>query len=221
MSSICIVNNCGSPTSGRSNKCNAHRLALRRHGHPLQAGLRVTEFEPYRAAMRRLWRANEASPLWEVVRARWGRCVASAQAVLGQHAAGFAGSRHAVRAAQELVKLDSNVDFETLACTALALHVHAADHPYRFKDDQAFRFQLVRKVRGLDELAIYRTWNHKRRATHWVYRDLAPGAVRILAEFLGVAFGEAGLLLRDHAKARPRVEVTEARLMADAVGALR
>lgn len=220
MSPICIVTNCDSPTSGRSNKCNAHRLAHRRHGHPLQTGLKATEYGPYRDAIRRIWEANEASPLWEVIRARWGRCVGHAQAALGQRDSGVPSQRHAVRAAEEVLKMDRNVPFISLACTSLAMYVLQSDHPRRFRDDEAFRFQLVRKVRGLDALAVYKTWNHKRRASHWVYRDMPPRAVRVMADYLAAAFGEAGLLLRDHAKTRPRLEVTELQLMADAVGAL-
>jgi hypothetical protein len=211
----------GQPTSGRSNKCNAHRLALRRHGHPLQTGIKVTEFGPYREAIGRLWRANDASPLWEVVKARWGRCLDHAQAVLGDQARGVACNRHDVRAAEELLRLDSNVPFEDLASTALALYVYAADQPYRFKSDDAFRFQVVRKVRGLDDLAIGKTWNHKRRSMRSVYRDLPPRAVLRLHAYLGAVFGEAGMLLRDHANSRPKLEATEALMMADAVRSLR
>jgi hypothetical protein len=212
MTTICIVPNCGFPTLGRSNKCNAHRLTLRRHGHPLQSGLKVTEYGPYRTAIRRLWEANEDSPFWEVLRARWDRLQEHARGVLAR-AEVSPYDRHEVRAAQDLQKLASNVPFITVACTALALYVLQADRPYLFRDDEAFRFQLIRKVRGLDKLAVYESWNHQRRATRRVYRDMPPRAVRMLAAQLGTVFGEAGLLLRDHPKARPRGEaiVREAR----------
>jgi hypothetical protein len=218
---FCIVPHCDQPTTGRSNKCNAHKLALRRHGHPLQAGIKVTEYSPYRDTIRRLWQANEASTLWEVMQARWGRSLSHAQGILGLRDRGVTFNRHQAKAADELVRLDRNVPFEDLACTALALYVYAADHPLRFRSDDALRFQLVRKVRALDDLAVYTTWNHKRRAMHRVYRDMPPRAVMLLAGYLEGTFGEAGMLLRDHAKSRPRLEVTEARMMADAVKALR
>ncbi|MCY4753813.1 hypothetical protein [Pelomonas aquatica] len=221
MNRLCTVPHCDQPTVGRSNKCNAHRLALRRHGHPLQTGIKVTEFGPYREAIRRLWRANDASPLWVVMKARWGRCLDHAKTAIGEQARGVACNRHEVRAAEELLRLDSNVPFEDLASTSLALYVYAADQPYRFRSDDAFRFQLVRKVRGLDHLAIGKTWNHKRRSMRNVYRDLPPRVVVYLHGYLGAVFGEAGMLLKDHAKTRPKLEATESRMMVNAVGALR
>jgi len=223
MNPFCIIPSCGQPKSGRSNKCNAHKLAHRRHGHPLQTSIKVTEFGPYRDAIRRLWEANEEASLWQVMHARWGRCIDHAKALTAQRDRGAAYVRHAVRAADALLALNGNVAFQEVASTALALYVYAADRPQRFRDDHALRFQLVRKVRALDELAVGKTWNHKTRAMHRVYRDMPPRAVRVLADYLGAVFAEAGLLLRDHAKARPKpqLEVTEAKLMADSVKALR
>lgn len=221
MTHICIVPHCGIRTVGRSNKCNAHRLALRRHGHPQQTGIKVPEYSPYRTAIKRLWDTNEASPMWEVIRARWARFLREAEVITSQFAAGMAVNRHEVRGAEELLRLDRNVPFQHLACTALALFILQADRPHRFKDDHAFDCQLVRKVRALDDLAVYKTWNHKRRVMHRIYRDLPPRAVRFLAAYLVGAFGEAGLLLRDHTKARPRLEATESKLMAEALRSLR
>ncbi|RZK99793.1 MAG: hypothetical protein EOP36_18085 [Rubrivivax sp.] len=212
---------CGSPTSGRSRYCNAHRLTLRRHGHPGQVGIKVTEYGGHRAAIRKLWDTNEGNPLWNVIDARWQRCKATAEATLASATTGAAYNRHEQRAAEELLKLARNVPFQVIACTALAIYVFQADRPHRFRDDQAFAFQLVRKVRALDDLAVYRVWNPKRKRVHRAYRDLPPGAVRILAGFLSASFGEAGLLLRDHEKSRPRLQATESKLMADALRSLR
>lgn len=221
MNHYCIVPNCGQPTTGRSTKCNAHKLTLRRHGHPEQVAIQVTEYGPYRDTIRRLWRAEELAPFWAVVRARWCRCLREAEAIVAEYNRGKPLHRYSVRAAEELVKLDRNVPLEKLACTALALYMLEADYPRRFRSDDAFRFQLVRKVRGLDELAVGKTWNHKRREMRRVYRDLPPGIVRLLHEYLLATFGEAAAKLRDHERTRPRLEVVESQIMADAVRALR
>lgn len=221
MTHICIVPRCGHPSSGRSNKCNAHRLTLRRHGHPGQVGIKVTEYAPYRAAIRKLWDTNEGNPFWNVMEARWQGSRAIAEATLARATTGAAYNRHEQRAAEELLKLARNVPFQVIACTAMAIYVFQADRPHRFRDDQAFAFQLVRKVRALDDLAVYCVWNHKRKRMHRAYRDLPPGAVRILAGYLSASFGEAGLLLRDHEKSRPRLQATESKLMADALRSLR
>lgn len=221
MTHICIVPSCEKPSSGRANKCFSHARTLRRHGHPEQVAIKVPELKPYRTAIKRLWDANEGSPMWEVIRARWGRCLDHARAITAHAQSGATFNRHEARAAEELLRLDRNVPFQHLATTALALYVFQADRPTRFRDDQALGFQLVRKVRALDDLAVYRTWNVKRQAMHRVYRDLPPRATRFLADYLGVVFGQAGLLLRDHSKARPKLEATESKLMADALHELR
>lgn len=221
MNHYCILPDCGRPTTGRSNKCNAHKLTLRRHGHPEQVAIKATEYGPYRDTIQRLWHAEELAPFWAVVKARWGRCLQSAEAAIGDYSRGVALSRHAVRAAEELVKLNRNVPLEKLACLALALYMLEVDQPRRFKSDDAFRFQLVRKVRGLDELAVGKTWNHKRRKMRRVYRDLPPRVVRLLHEYLLATFGEAAVKLKDYERARPRLEVVESQIMADAVRALR
>jgi len=136
---------------------------------------------------------------------------------------GGAYVRHEARAADALLALDSNVGFQPVASTALALYVYAADRPQRFHDDQALSFQVVRKVRSLDELAVGLSWNHKTKAMHRTYRDVPPRAVRVLAGYLQAVFAEAGLLLRDRVKAKPapRLEVAESKLMAESVKALR
>lgn len=223
MHSTCVVPNCYQPQRGRSNKCNAHRLALRRHGHELQTSIKVPELEPYRAAVRGLWKANPDASLWEVMRARWGRFCDHARSLTDQRSQGVPFNRHELTAADALLALDAGVEWQKLACTALGLYLYAADRPHRFADDEGVRFQLVRKVRGLDDLAVGRTWNPKTKTMHKVYRCMAPRAVRVLAGYLQAVFAEAALLLRDHPKARPapRLEVTEARLMADSVRAMR
>lgn len=219
----CILPDCGQPRIGRSNKCNAHRIALRRHGHPLQTSIKVPEFEPYRQAMQRLWAANPDASVWQVMRARWGRCIAQANALAAHRSSGLAHNRYEARAADALLALDSSVDFQRIACTALAVYLYADARPQRFADDQGLSFQVVRKVRALDELSVGKTWNHKTRSMHRVYRDIPPAVVRLLADYLRAVFAEAALLLRDHPKAKPapRLEVTEAKLMAESVKGLR
>lgn len=223
MHHTCVVPHCYQPQRGRSNKCNAHRLALRRHGHPLQTSIKVPELEPYREVVRRLWAANPDASVWQVMRARWGRYCDHARSLADQRSRGAPFNRHELTAADALLALDAGVEWQRLACTALGVYLYAADRPHRFADDQGIRFQLVRKVRALDDLAVGKTWNHKTKSMHRVYRCMAPRAVRFLADYLQAVFAEAALLLRDHPKVKPqpKLEVTEAKLMAESVRALK
>ncbi len=223
MIQTCTVPHCFQPRIGRSNKCSSHRQALRRHGHPLQTSIKVPEFSPYRAAVLALWKANPDASMWTVMRARWGRCCDHARSLADQRSRGVPYKRHELTAADALLALDAGVEWQKLACTALGLYLYTHARPHRFADDEGIRFQLVRKVRGLDDLAVGMTWNPKTKTMHKVYRCMAPRAVRVLADYLQAVFAEAALLLRDHPKARPapRLEVTEAKLMADSVRSMR
>lgn len=176
---------------------------------------------PFRKAIKGLWDDNPSSPFWEVVKARWRVLCGNAEATLARANAGAPFVRHEYRAADELLKLNRNVPFQDVACTALAMYHLRADQPQRFRSDEAFNAQLVRKVRALDDLAVYSRWNPKTMATHRVYRCLTPRTARVLAGYLIEAFGLAALLLRDHPRSRPEPrEVIEARAMADAVKAM-
>lgn len=58
------------------------------------------------------------------------------------------------KAAAGALALNANVEFQVIACMALGLYLYAHARPHRFPNDQGLRFQLVRKVRGLDELSV-------------------------------------------------------------------
>lgn len=220
MSHPCIVNGCGQPAKGRSNKCGAHRTALRRNGHPEQVILRITEVDPYRTTIRRSWRRSEGSEFWKVLRARWERELRQAAAVLSDEARGLAISTHETDAARELVKLGQNVAFQELAVMALAVFVMQMERGSRFRDANAFRCQLVRRVRALDDLAYSKSWDHKRRKVRRGYKDFPPGATVVLAEHLVDAFWEGAFRLHEGQKVGPARVAAESAVLAEAVKGL-
>lgn len=129
----------------------------------------------------------------------------------------MAVSSHEVMAAEELVKLERSIPFRDIAVTALAVHVMWFDRPNRFQDHIAFQFQLVRRIRALADLAVYRIWSVKRRAMRRVYRDFPPRAVAPLACLLKEPFWEAALYLHEQEKARPMLKAAESQALAAAV----
>ncbi|RYD31178.1 MAG: hypothetical protein EOP85_23035 [Verrucomicrobiaceae bacterium] len=220
MSSICCIYRCGQPVKGRSNKCGAHRTALRRHGHPEQSSLTVAELEPYRSTILRIWRHSEDSAFWKTLRDRWDRQLRRAAALVSDWQRGMAVNLNQRKAAEELLKLDRNVAFQELAVMALAVYVLEMDQRHRFRDHRAFRFQLVRRARALDDLSAYKVWNQKRRAWHRVYKDFTPEAVVILSDHLGEIFAEGAFLLHDHRKVGQARIAGEAQAMSEAVKGL-
>jgi hypothetical protein len=82
----------------------------------------------------------------------------------------------------------------------------AENDPRRFRTDDAFRFQLVRRVRALTELNRG-TWQDRRTGrTRHAYRDVGPRATTYLAEMLAETLGVIGLTVarmdRDQAKTK-------------------
>jgi hypothetical protein len=92
--------------------------------------------------------------------------------------------------------------------------------PRRFASDQAFRTQLVRRVRGLTEVNAGVWWDHRAGRNKRAYKDLSPRTTAIMGELLVRAFGAPGVMLaRKEAEelAKGKQEVQE---LGDAVRAL-
>jgi hypothetical protein len=86
--------------------------------------------------------------------------------------------------------------------TALAMFMLQELEPRRFRSDEAFRTQLVRRVRGLTEVNAGEYYDHASGKTKRAYRELTPRATAVLGLWLAEAFGGAGLHLA-------RLELTE------------
>jgi hypothetical protein len=183
----------------------------------MQTSLKAAELEPYKLAIRRSWRANESSRFWEVIQERWERVVEHSVAVIHEQSRGVALIQTSVVAAQEIIKLHRNVPFQDLAVTAMAVYFLSMERPLRFRDHQGLRFQLVRKVRALDDLAVYQRWNTKRQAMHRVYRNLPPRTVHAIADHLHIPFAEAAFRLYEHQKLSVALQADESRVMAEAL----
>ncbi|WP_336489306.1 hypothetical protein [Methylobacterium nigriterrae] len=108
---------------------------------------------------------------------------------------GQAGYRHERIAAQEMVKLADQVEAAQVVETTFALFLLEDRQPRRFRSDQAFRFQLVRRLRGLTDLNAGVWFNHKTGRTHRAYRELPPRAVATFAQWVVEAIGGIGLYL--------------------------
>jgi hypothetical protein len=67
--------------------------------------------------------------------------------------------------------------------------------PRRFVSDEAFRFQLARRLRGLTDVNAGEWFNYKTGKTKRAYRDLSPRATAILGNLLVHCFGLPGVML--------------------------
>jgi hypothetical protein len=188
---------CTKPAVGFSTHCDLHKQALRRHGHPEQEGVTVYELRPFldRVVARR--RKNPSNPTWSLLERRWEALTAHAEATLEKYAAGAPAISYERQTAQQLITLRDSVAADDVINVSLAMFAFNEQRPNRFKSDQAFSFQLARRVRALAVINVGTHWSAKDGRMKRVYRDTPPRVLSCLAESLKLAFGVAGLRLAE------------------------
>jgi hypothetical protein len=216
----CAVVACQDSTTGWSTLCEVHKRAKRRHGHAEQTGVTAHELKPYlkRVAARRT--KNAANPLWQLLRGRWEALTGHAEATLLAYASGAVAISYEQQTAQQLMTLRDTVAGDLVIDAALAMYVYGEDRPGRFKSDQAFNFQLARRVRGLARANAGSRWSEKEGREIRTQRDIPPRVLGCLAASLRVAFGVPGLKLAAMDKADVVGQLTERQQVKDAMEAM-
>jgi len=193
MNYFCRAPGCRSRAATRyGTYCSSHKAQLRRHGAVGQRAIIKADLKPYRALVAARLEQNKDKPLLTQLEARW-RAVITMAGRIREEARAKPMVRFRREAAIEVLRLGQTVDARDIVETVLAIYVMQDQEPRRFKGDQAFRTQLVRRVRGLTILNAD-TWpdpatgREKR-----VYRDLAPRTVTVLSQWLAEALGAAGV----------------------------
>lgn len=216
----CAAASCTSLTAGFSNLCSGHRKTKTRHGHSGQMAIPASRLAPYLGRVQARYQANVNNEAWSILTKRWSILVEESTRTLENYRAGFASVRQHVQAAEQIRTLDGLGDPMKVAHVALAMYLIADEEPRAFRSDQAFDYQLVRRVRALAPVNSGTYWDGKSKRMKRVYRDLPPRVISVLAENLKAAFGFAGLQLAGiEQRTVDRAEVERKRL-ADAIEAL-
>jgi hypothetical protein len=189
----CSSPGCGLRTVGYSSLCRNHARTKARHGHPRQRGITLGDITPYLRVVDARRKASPNSPAWAILADRWSRLLAQSQRVVDQYLSGHAVVRHERQAAQTILTLAGEVGADKVISTVMAVYMLQEAEPRRVLTDQAFDFQLVRRVRFLASVAVASYWDHKTRKKRQVYRDFPPRAVGVMAGHLKEAFGFAAL----------------------------
>ena len=191
----CQSPGCSRPVSGWAYYCNSHKSRARRHGDPQQEGVTKAQLKPYLDTVRRRIAKNADNPAWKTMEGNWLALVEHARAELTTYQQGTVHIRQRREAYQEIMKLANDVTPAEVVHTVLALYLMAEQEPRRFRSDEGFRFQLVRRVRALTETNRGTWYDHKVRRVKRVYRDTAPKTTEYLGQCLAEVLGEAGLYL--------------------------
>jgi hypothetical protein len=205
MNNICSAPGCGTPASTRFGRyCRPHVAQLRRHGAIGQTGITKADLKAYRHIVGARLEKNKDKPLLTQLEARWGAVITYAEGVL-EEAQSKPMVRYRREAAIEMLSIGKNVQPRDVIETVLTMYIMQDQEPRRFKSDQAFRTQLVRRVRGLTRLNAD-SWTDARTGKRkLVYRDLSQRTVTIMGDWIAEALGPAGLMFarlerKDHEK---------------------
>ena len=205
MNYICKAPGCSIPASTKFGRyCRPHVAQLRRHGAIGQTGITKAELKVYRHIVNARFEKNRDKPLLTQLEARWGAVIAYAEGVR-EEARHKPMVRYKREAAVELLRIGKNVQPRDVIETVLAMYVMQDQEPRRFKSDQAFRTQMVRRVRGLTRLNADTWTDAKTGRRKLVYRDLSQRTVSIMGGWIAEALGPAGIMFarlerQDHAK---------------------
>ena len=183
----CVAAGFREPVTGYSTLCDRHKRIKRRHGHPEQEGVTVEDIKPYRSRVRARMDKNSNSPAWGILRQRWAKVLEATREEPGE-----VGFNYQRRALEEIAKL-SVIDPDEIAEVVLAMYLLQEEQPRRFKSDDAFEFQLARRVRGLVDMNAGVYWDQDKQRIKKVYRDVPPKVTLVVAEYLKAAFGVAAL----------------------------
>lgn len=192
----CRVPGCGAETPSRySPYCANHKARLRRHGAVDQPAITSALLKPYRGLVQARVEKNRDNPAWGQLAGRWAGVVDHARSTIASHERGKSGPKHELKAAHEIMKIADAVHASEVVETALAMFIMQELEPRRFSSDDAFRVQLVRRVRALTDVHAGTFYDHRADRTRRVYRELSPRAVKVIGEWFVEAFGVAGLRL--------------------------
>src|SRR5690606_6951872 len=125
-------------------------------------------------------RKNPENATWDHLDRRWLTLVDHSRSIIAEYERGKAGPKHERMAAYEAVRIADTVEPRAVVTTALAMVVMLELEPRRFRSDAGFRFQFVRRIRGLSPLVTGTTYDHNARKVRRIYREFPPRAVEVM-----------------------------------------
>lgn len=193
MTGICSIPHCGRPRETYGNLCSTHKATARRHGHPLMRGVTVFELAPYvKRVQKRIAKAPHLDA-WKVLHQRWQIAADIAHGYEREIKDGSPYQANRREAYRLIATVAQRVEADRVIATALGMFMLAEERPQRFLSDDAFWFQVARRIRGLTTIYSRSYIDAKSGKPKRVYSDLSPRTLREIARLIIEAFGVAGL----------------------------
>lgn len=193
MNRLCETTGCGRGAATEYGiYCSKHSTNKRRNGHPQQEGITKGNLKPFLKRVEKRKVKNLESTAWATMEARWCALVESLRPLAESS---HPTNKHARRAARELVKLGIHVPAQEIVDTVLAMYLMQEYEPRRFRSDEAFDCQLVRRIRGLTTLSRGAWTNPNTGKVHTATLELEPRTAEAMAMYVKQALGGAGVRL--------------------------
>ncbi|TWS94986.1 hypothetical protein [Reyranella sp. CPCC 100927] len=182
-----------------------------RHGHPEQRPVSSTELKPYLKTVETLRRRDPSAPLWPLLSSRWEAIAKAAESV-----ANDSTHRPSREAAKLVLGIARDADAAKVVDTALACFMYREAQPNTFASENAFDFQMVRRVRNLAPTNRGQWVNPNTGKTHYAYPFISPRAMAVIAKTIRDNFSLPAFKLtrrleaEKDAKAQERAAVSEA-----------
>lgn len=220
MSRLCKAPGCGARTKTFGRYCNRHHSHFRRHGAADQQAITVAELKPFRRLVKACIERNAENPLWANSEANWRAVVNHARGILARFQRGRAGFRFERLAAEEVIRLAENVEPREVCEMVWAVYLLEDNDPHRFRSNDAFRTQLVRRVRGLTRTNAGQWKDTATGRVKMAYRELSPKVAATMAGWIVQALGGVGVVLARLERNQREEKQRRTEVMAEAVRTL-
>lgn len=190
---LCRVPGCGRRTTTYGVLCTSHKSNDRRHGDAEQKGITKADLKPYLEIARARIEKNGDNPAWGQLVERWEIAVGDAGRYLQAYRSGRAVHSGFRRACEDLVRVAEDVEPMEVVETVIAMFLMYHQEGRRFRSDEAFLFQLARRVRGLTERNAGKSWGHTAQRVKLYYRDVPPNVTRCFADMVKESVGIGGI----------------------------
>jgi hypothetical protein len=220
----CIVPGCREPRvqKSASNYCQMHRYHWKVHGSPLQDAIKIAEIRRWEQDVRRIYKRLPKAQRGDLsgVAARY---CATFHDFLRNCAAGRenAQNRFSHETATRLLKVFDSVDPLAILTRVAALFLMREQSPRMFRDERAFRFQLVRGVRKLTSVADGSYWDNTRQRVKQICDEIPARVRETMAEWLVEFSIPFAFHVSNCAALTERTEKTQALLAAEVFAPLR
>jgi len=213
----CAVSGCTKRTrSWLSRFCELHRARRRRHGDAaVRSGIWLKDLKPYITRIRRLIRKGNSEKVERALTTLHTFVSDYARDEIAERESrSLQGPPHELQALRVVAHVLEEAKPLDVGITLAAVWLMRAREPWRFLNDQVFRFDLVRMFRKLASMSYGSYWSPAMNAVHRTYRELRPATIETIATMLIEVYARFGSRIIE-ADSAERARRKEARTLID------